>query len=129
MRSWNRAAAFVLAAALPLGCAGRADLDTTLGEEDAGAEVFVPPADAAPPTPTARADKLDLLLVVDNSRNLDAAQGLLVETLPYLLDRLTRPACVNGFGTVVSETASTEEPCPIGVRDFAPVRDIHIGVI
>ncbi|MDI1481505.1 hypothetical protein [Polyangium sp. y55x31] len=126
MRSWNRAAAFVLAAALPFGCAGRATLDITLDE---GGEPSVPPIDTGPPSAAARANKLDLLLVVDNSRNLDAAQGLLVETLPYLLDRLTRPACVNGFGTVVSETASLEEPCPIGVRDFAPVRDIHIGVI
>ncbi|MDC0741548.1 hypothetical protein [Polyangium mundeleinium] len=126
MRSWNRAAAFVLAAALPFGCAGRAGLEITLEGED---DVSVPPIDTGPPPAAARADKLDLLLVVDNSRNLDAAQGLLVETLPYLLDRLTRPACVNGFGTIVSETASPEEPCPVGVRDFAPVRDIHIGVI
>ena len=128
MRSWNTPAAFVLAAALPLGCAGRADLDVTLGDEDAGADA-APPIEAGPPPAAARADKLDLLLVVDNSRNLDVAHGLLVETLPYLLDRLTRPACVNGFGTVVSETSSNEDPCPVGVRDFAPVRDIHIGVI
>ncbi len=126
MRLGNSVAAFVLAAAA-LGCAGRADLDTSIA--DAGVEGGPPGIDAAPPPVDPRSSKLDLLLVVDNSRNLDAAHGLLVETLPYLLDRLARPACVNGFGTVVSETASPGDPCPIGVRDFAPMEDVHIGVI
>jgi len=127
----NSAVAFVLSAVLPLSglaCAGRSDLDDVL--VDAGAEAGPPkdPSDAGPPKPK-RSDKLDLLFVVDNSRNLEPAHELLADTLPYLLSRLAQPACVNGFGAVVSETASLDEPCPIGVRDFAPVRDLHIGVI
>jgi len=128
MRSLPRAAAFLLAAALPLACAGRSDLEDSLA--DAGAEGGAPDPDGAgPPAPSVRSNKLDLLLVLDNSRYLDTAHGLLVDTLPYLLDRLARPACVNGFGTVVAETASPSDPCPVGVRDFAPLRDVHIGVI
>jgi hypothetical protein len=114
-----------LGAAL-LGCSGRTGLrmvDDDATEEDAG-----PPPDAGPPL-IEQSDKLDVLLVVDNSKNTSAAQDLLARTLPYLLERLIRPACVNGLGNVVAETDSSEEPCPVGERDFPPMRDMHVGVI
>ncbi|UQA60005.1 hypothetical protein [Polyangium aurulentum] len=114
-----------LSAALSLGCAGRSVLEDTLA--DAGTDA-APPDAGGPPVAT-RADKLDLLLVVDNSRNLEVAHELLGKTLPYLLDRLARPACVNGLGTVVASTPGPTDPCPVGVRDFAPITDIHVGVL
>ncbi|HZF54329.1 MAG TPA: hypothetical protein VE093_37040 [Polyangiaceae bacterium] len=108
-----------------LGCAGRSDVTEA---PDAGSDGGSLVIDPDPPPPT-RSDKLDLLLVVDDSRNQDLSQRLLADAIPYLLQRLTSPACVNGLGNVVAETPSATDACPTGVRDFAPVRDMHIGVI
>lgn len=108
-------------------CAGRSVLEDP---PDGGDELDLDAAldDAALPA-APRSDKLDLLLVVDNSRGLDLAQSLLADSLPYLMDRLTKPACVNGLGNVVATTKTLDEPCPTGVRDFAPLTDIHVAVI
>jgi hypothetical protein len=86
-----------------------------------------PPVDAGPPIQTS--NKLDVLLVVDNSDDLELAHSLLAETLPYLMQRLSAPACVNGLGNVVATTETETEPCPVGVREFAPVTDVHVGVV
>lgn len=107
------------------GCAGRSDVEDV---PDAGADGGGIVIEPDPPLPT-RSAKLDLLFVVDNSKNQDLAQRLLAAAVPYLMKRLASPACVNGLGNVVAETPSPAEPCPTGVRDFAPVRDMHIGVI
>ncbi len=93
-------------------------------EHDAGKP---PPIDAGPPIQTS--DKLDVLLVVDNSDDLELAHTLLAQTLPYLMQRLASPACVNGLGNIVATTATPTDPCPVGVREFAPVTDVHVGVI
>ena len=107
-----------------LGCSGRTDL--RLPSPDAG--VPVGPAPDAGPPPIEETDKVDLLLVVDNSKNLSAAQEVLATTLSYLMDRLAHPACVNGLGQVVA-TPGDDQPCPVGERDFPPVADLHVGVI
>jgi hypothetical protein len=112
-------------AALLAGCAGRSDLDQPA---DAGADGGEGGEDAGPP-PLTKSDKVDILLVVDNSKNLEAAQSLLADTVPYLLDRLAHPACVNGLGNVVASTPGPADPCPIGERDFRPVTDLHLAVI
>ena len=111
-----------------LGCAGRSEIGDT--GKDAGVDADVPDAevDAGPP-PIETAEKVDLLLVIDNSRNLEVAQQIFLETVPYLLDRLVNPACVNGLGNVIAGSPSYPEPCPVGERDFRPVRDFHVAVI
>ncbi|MBK8253274.1 MAG: hypothetical protein IPK82_11485 [Polyangiaceae bacterium] len=76
-----------------------------------------------------KASKIDLLLVVDNSRNVEVVQDLLAQTLPYLMGRFIRPACVNGLGNIVAVTDTPDEPCPVGKREMAPVTDVHIGVL
>ena len=53
---------------------------------------------------------------------------MLARGVAYLVGRLTSPPCVNGLGQVVDEPADGA-PCERGIRDFAPVRDLHIGVI
>lgn len=111
-------------ATLALGCA-RSDI-TNL--PDAGELPEAGLVDAGPPPPTFT-DRVDILLVVDNTYNLDLAQDLLARSLPALFNRLVSPACVNGFGTVVATTESPTDPCPVGKREMAPVTDIHIGVI
>src|SRR5690349_4988778 len=99
-----------LLTALLSGCAGRSQLeDPPDGGDDLDAGLA--DVDAGPP-PAPRSDKLDLLLVVDNSRGLALAHALLADTLPYLMDRLVKPACVNGLGNVVDTTPSPTDPCP-----------------
>lgn len=104
-------------------CGGRTP---TKAEEpmDAGTEI----EPDAGPTEQRESDKLDVLLVVDNSRTASMAHPALARTVPYLLDRILSPPCVNGLGQIV-DTPPADTPCERGIRDFAPVRDVHIGVI
>ncbi|MFO0592972.1 MAG: hypothetical protein U0441_35855 [Polyangiaceae bacterium] len=124
MRSWL---AFATCATLLAGCA-RAELSETL---DAGVDAPTDAPDDADSGAviTTKASKLDLLFVVDNSRNVEVPQDLFAKTIPYLFGRLTSPACVNGLGNVVAVTDNPDDPCPVGVREFSPRQDIHIGVI
>src|SRR4051812_39154933 len=120
-RRFLRAGSMALVAlpALLTGCwAGRSGLETDL-VMDAGSDA--PPVVDAGPPPLEKSSKLDLLLVVDNSPNTQAFHELLAATVPYLLGRLTRPACVNGLGNVVALTALPTDPCPTGVREFQPI--------
>jgi hypothetical protein len=112
------------ALALAFACGGRTErppdepLDAGAGGQ--GGE--------APP-PLERSGKLDVLFVVDNTTTGFRAHELLASTIPYFLDRLVNPRCVNGLGQIVDEPASAEDPCSVGLRDFAPVADIHLGIV
>jgi hypothetical protein len=121
-------AAAALAGSLLGACDGRSYIETN-PIIDAGSDVVETDADAAPPPPFEEATKVDILLVVDNSRNLEVAHQVLAETVPYLIDRLVHPACVNGLGNVVGKPVAPDAECDVGVRDFAPVTDLHIGMI
>lgn len=114
-------------ASMLAGCAGRSVLE--VGVADAGADADAAPIEDAGAPPVTTSDALDLLLVIDNSRNLEGAHEVLAQTIPYLLDRLVNPPCVNGLGNVVDEPASPSAPCSVGKRDFAPLADFHVGVI
>jgi hypothetical protein len=118
-----------LAATLLSACDGRSYIETN-PLLDAGPDVVEidAAADAEPP-PIEEATRVDVLLVVDNSRNLEVAHRALAETVPYLVDRLVNPACVNGLGNVLGKAPASGAACEVGVRDFAPVTDLHIGVI
>ena len=120
--------AAMLAALAASGCAGRSLLEIDAADAGADADAGVEPDDAGPP-PVEDSDKVDLLLVVDNSRNLETAQALLADTIPYLLGRLVNPPCVNGLGNVVAEPPSPSSPCPLGKRDFPPLTNFHVAVI
>lgn len=115
------------ACALLLGCT-RSEL-TDLADAGSDAPTDAPDGGDGGTTGPSRAGKVDLLFVVDNSRNVEVAQDLFARTLPYLFGRLVRPACVNGLGNVVAETDSPDDPCPVGLREFAPIDDIHVGVL
>jgi hypothetical protein len=80
------------------------------------------------PVVVTTSDKLDVLFVVDNSKFLGTAHGILSASIPYLTSRLSSPRCVNGLGAVVSD-AGPDEPCPVGQREFPPRNDVHFGVI
>src|SRR5512143_2106600 len=116
-----------LGASLASGClSSRSELEIT--PPDAGSDAEPPPVDAGPP-PIETSDKVDLLLVIDNSPNTDNFHALLAQSVGYLLDRFAHPACVNGLGNVVATTQSPTDPCPVGQREFQPITDVHVGVI
>lgn len=85
----------------------------------------------SPPLPPAEADKVDLLLVIDNSRSMADKQEILTLTIPELLRRFINPLCVDPQGIAVDgQPSDADDDCPAGSdRLFAPITDIHIGVI
>ncbi|MES1182353.1 MAG: hypothetical protein ABUL60_00990 [Myxococcales bacterium] len=92
-----------------------------------GASTDGPPADDGPQV---EASKVDLLLAVDNSISMAEKLQLLAKTVPELVTRLVNPYCVNAMGGKVAEPTSPDAACPKGSqREFAPLRDLHVGVI
>jgi hypothetical protein len=81
--------------------------------------------------PSAPADKVDLLLVIDNSRSMADKQQILALAVYDLVGGLANPRCLDGSGQpVVPQPSSPTEPCPAGsAREFLPVHDVHVGVI
>lgn len=79
----------------------------------------------------ATADKIDLLLVIDDSGSMADKQAILARAVPDLVRRLTVPRCVDRSGApVAGQPLESSEPCPDGsVREFSPVQDMHIGVL
>ncbi len=83
-------------------------------------------------TQTSVVDKIDVLMVVDNSLSMGDKQQVLAAAVPQLLTRLTNPDCVdqNDAAVLPVVRSSPSEACPTGMApEFAPVNDIHIGVI
>jgi hypothetical protein len=118
---------FCACSTMTAGCfEGRSELSDLPPGFDAGSDAA--PPEAGPP-PVTTSDKVDLLLVIDNSPNTDDFQALFAATEPYLLGRFAQPACVNGLGNVVATTPSPTDPCPDGQREFKPITDVHVGVI
>ncbi|MEM9691199.1 MAG: hypothetical protein AAGA56_01520 [Myxococcota bacterium] len=77
-------------------------------------------------------DKIDLLLVIDNSRSMADKQAILALAVPDLANQLINPVCINpDDGTPApTQPAGPLEECPAGFeREFEPILDIHIGVI
>jgi hypothetical protein len=78
----------------------------------------------------ARIDKVDLLLVVDNSRGLADKQLALEGTLSVFLQTFLEPPCRDGDGVPIMEQPGPDEACPDGsARDIRPVRDVHVGIV
>jgi hypothetical protein len=76
-------------------------------------------------------DKIDLLLVVDNSASMADKQAILALALPDLVKGLVNPRCLDDTTQlpVATQPASPTDACPVGsTREFPPVFDIHLGV-
>ncbi len=77
-------------------------------------------------------NKIDLLLVVDNSRSMADKQEILSAAVPDLIVGLLNPRCVDANDVAVP-TAQQPTPtgmCPAGTtREFPPVFDVHIGLL
>ena len=79
-----------------------------------------------------KTDKVDLLLVVDNSASMQDKQIVLAETLPRLLGQIVSPPCVDDSGnTAENQPTLPDEACPDPgtMRTHLPVKDLHIGVV
>ena len=78
-------------------------------------------------------DKIDLLLMIDNSRSMADKQLILAAAVPDLVRGLVNPKCIDPkTGNVaINQPAGPTENCPDAEtkRDFNPVLDIHIGII
>ncbi|AKV02365.1 hypothetical protein AKJ09_09028 [Labilithrix luteola] len=71
--------------------------------------------------------KVDLLLMVDDSGSMGDKQELLKKSLPALVRRLVSPNCVDASGTVIAP--SNNGFCATGHLEFAPVNDLHVGIV
>jgi hypothetical protein len=76
------------------------------------------------------ATKVDLLFMIDNSASMGDKQALLAQTVPDLLNRLLAPNCLDANNNPIpGVTADANGNCTQGVREFAPVHDMHIGIV
>jgi hypothetical protein len=116
---------------LGLGCGARTGLLAGRRETAEGGVPRTPTA--IPPRPQqARADKIDLLFVIDDSGSMRDKQLILARALPDLVDRLINPLCVDPDNLTPASTQpkSPLSACPGNtLREFNSVQDLHIGVV
>jgi hypothetical protein len=107
------------------GCGGAAPV--TFG--DGGTEDGGPPAIAR--VTTGGIDKIDLVLMIDNSRSMADKQLILGAAVPDLVRGLVNPRCVDAQGQPgPAQPAGPLESCAAGTkREFPPIVDIHVGVV
>jgi len=72
-------------------------------------------------------DKVDLLLMIDNSASMSVKQKLLADSVPMLVERLISPRCVDAAGNPTADDGTGL--CEEGAPEFRPIRDLHIGII
>lgn len=74
-------------------------------------------------------DKIDLLLMIDNSASMSDKQAILRLAVPDLVQRLVNPVCVTDDGRR-GETPAPGASCPVGqTREFNAIEDINVAVI
>ncbi len=78
-----------------------------------------------------KVNKVDIVVSVDNSRSMADKQEVLALALADLVQSLTNPLCVDGQGhPAATQPATSVDPCPSGsTREFAPIFDIHVGIV
>ena len=82
---------------------------------------------AVPTGTLTHSGKVDLLLMIDNSASMGDKQELLRQSIPDLVRRLVAPNCVDGSGRVLGR--SEGGVCASGSLEYAPVTDLHVGVL
>jgi hypothetical protein len=73
-------------------------------------------------------DKLDLLLMIDNSISMAQKEALLAQAVPRLVRRLTQPDCIDENGEPTGKLADADGLCADGVPELV-ARDLHVGII
>jgi hypothetical protein len=79
--------------------------------------------------PLPSSDKVDVLLMIDNSSSMADKEDVLATTVADLVDRLVTPACVDPSTDTSLGPASADGMCAKGELDFPAVTDLHIGII
>jgi hypothetical protein len=132
VRPWRFLAASIAAVSLA-ACGAKTGLRVDPGpaaivDAGTGGSGGMPPFDAGV---QARADKIDLLFMIDGSGSMTDKQQILAVAVPDLVHRLQNPLCLNERGAAApSQPRTALEPCPAGYeREFNSVQDMHIGVI
>lgn len=80
-------------------------------------------------------EKIDLLVMVDNSGSMADKQRILADAVPDLVKGLVLPKCVDKktrapTGVLSDPTKPDSGMCPAGSEPlFTPITDMHIGVI
>jgi hypothetical protein len=77
-------------------------------------------------------NKIDLVLVVDNSASMADKQAILALAIPDLVVGLVNPKCLDNSSMlpVAMQPTDPTAACPAGsTREFPPVFDIHIGLL
>ena len=122
-RALGFAAVLALSALSALACGARTGLPIPEAEVEGGNKED---AGIGP-----KADKIDLLFMIDNSASMADKQAILAEAVPDLVSRLVNPRCVDESGVPSPETPpSATAPCPDGLhREWSAVQDVHIGII
>jgi hypothetical protein len=78
---------------------------------------------------TAFSGKIDILFDIDNSASMGDKQAYLVQAVPDLVGRLENPNCVDPSANGAVLGASIDGTCASGTLEFAPVRDMHLGIV
>jgi hypothetical protein len=77
-------------------------------------------------------DKIDILLMIDNSRSMADKQEILQLAVPDLVNQLVNPRCLNEDGTPAAQQPAdplAECPVPGTKREFDPILNIHVGIV
>ncbi len=76
-------------------------------------------------------DKIDLVLMIDNSGSMADKQQILEVAVPDLVEQLLNPKCVDHGGKpTATQPAKPTDECPAGAkREFNAVLDVHVGVL
>lgn len=124
-------AAQIAVAALAVGGVGAAGgcLERPLAKVDptTTATVVIPFSESS-------VDKIDLLLMIDNSSSMADKQQILAAAVPALVSRLVNPRCMMADGVTPAAQQPPDpnvEACPDGtsVREFKSIKDVHIGIV
>jgi hypothetical protein len=78
---------------------------------------------------TAPVQRLDLLFMIDNSESMGDKQVLLADAVPDMLERLVTPNCVDANGYPNGAVVDANGACAQGSPEFAPIHDMHIGIV
>jgi hypothetical protein len=80
--------------------------------------------------PHGPAQNVDLLFMIDNSASMGDKQSLLGLAIPVFIQRLVTPNCVDASGNPIAGVVSDQNGnCAMGKPEFAPVKDLHIGIV
>jgi hypothetical protein len=93
--------------------------------------VDTPKASIIVPFASSSVDKVDLLLMIDNSRSMADKQQILAFAVPDLVASLVNPRCVDASGaTTATQPSGPLAACPSGAhRIISPITDIHVGIV